>query len=46
VIFPAVLVIIISIIRTAWEDQTLEDELPGYSKYAERVKYRLFIGIW
>jgi len=46
VIFPTVLVIIISIIRTAWEDQTLQDELPGYSEYAGRVKYRLFPGIW
>jgi len=46
VIFPAVLVIIISIIRTAWEDQTLQDELPGYSEYAGRVKYRLFPGVW
>lgn len=46
VIFPTVLVIIISIIRTAWEDQTLQDELSGYSEYAGRVKYRLFPGIW
>ncbi len=46
VIFPTVLMIIISIIRTALEDQTLQDELPGYREYAGRVKYRLFPGIW
>ncbi|MCC6905092.1 MAG: isoprenylcysteine carboxylmethyltransferase family protein [Anaerolineae bacterium] len=34
------------IIRTALEDRTLQQELPGYRDYAQRVRYRLFPGIW
>jgi protein-S-isoprenylcysteine O-methyltransferase Ste14 len=34
------------ILRTYLEDKTLKEELLGYAKYAERVKYRLFPGIW
>lgn len=33
-------------IRTWLEDRTLHEELVGYSEYAEKVKYRLFFGIW
>jgi protein-S-isoprenylcysteine O-methyltransferase Ste14 len=33
-------------LRTYLEDKTLQEELPGYTEYAERVKYRLFPGIW
>lgn len=32
--------------RTILEDKTLQRELPGYSEYAERVRYRLVPGIW
>ena len=46
VIVPTVLVIIAIIIRTAKEDQTLREELPGYAEYAREVKYRLAPGIW
>jgi protein-S-isoprenylcysteine O-methyltransferase Ste14 len=34
------------IIRTALEDQTLHDELLGYSEYAKQTRYRLVPGIW
>jgi len=34
------------IVRTALEDRTLQRELPGYSDYAGRVRYRLLPGIW
>lgn len=34
------------VIRTALEDKTLQDELPGYSEYARRTRYRLLPGIW
>ncbi|MBC8223657.1 isoprenylcysteine carboxylmethyltransferase family protein [Candidatus Bathyarchaeota archaeon] len=34
------------VLRTHLEDRTLRDELPGYSEYAERVKYRLVPWIW
>ena len=34
------------ILRTHWEDQTLQAELTGYKQYAERVHYRLIPGVW
>jgi protein-S-isoprenylcysteine O-methyltransferase Ste14 len=46
VIIPTVLAITASVIRTALEDRTLQEELPGYREYAEEVKYRLIPGIW
>jgi len=39
-------VLILLVIRTAFEDCTLKRELDGYKEYAERVKYRLVPGIW
>jgi protein-S-isoprenylcysteine O-methyltransferase Ste14 len=46
VVIPSVMVIILTIIRTALEDRTLKEELPGYSEYTERVRYRLVPGVW
>ena len=43
---PAVLALIIAVIRTTLEDRTLQEELPGYKEYARRVRYRLFPGIF
>jgi protein-S-isoprenylcysteine O-methyltransferase Ste14 len=34
------------VIRTALEDKTLREELPGYAEYAQRVRYRLLPGLW
>lgn len=34
------------IIRTAFEDKTLQRELHGYQEYANQVRYRLLPGIW
>lgn len=34
------------ILRTQWEDQMLQAELAGYKQYTERVRYRLFPGVW
>lgn len=45
-IVPMVLVIAASVVRTALEDRTLRDELPGYEEYAKLVKYRLIPGVW
>jgi len=45
-IIPAVFALIIAVTRTALEDRTLQDELPGYREYARRVRYRLFPGIY
>jgi len=45
-LIPAAVALIISVIRTALEDQTLQEELPGYRDYARRVHYRLIPGIY
>jgi protein-S-isoprenylcysteine O-methyltransferase Ste14 len=34
------------VLRTALEDRTLQQELPGYSDYAQQTRYRLFPGLW
>lgn len=43
---PTLLVVALTIIRTALEDKTLQEELEGYRAYAERVRYRLLPGVW
>ncbi|MBM3141905.1 MAG: isoprenylcysteine carboxylmethyltransferase family protein [Chloroflexi bacterium] len=45
-LIPTVATIIIAILRTALEDDTLKRELEGYTKYAQRVRYRLLPGVW
>lgn len=40
-LIPAVVVSVISVIRTVLEDRTLLEELPGYRDYARHVRYRL-----
>ncbi len=32
--------------RTAQEDRVLREQLEGYAAYAEKVRYRLFPGVW
>jgi protein-S-isoprenylcysteine O-methyltransferase Ste14 len=34
------------VVRTAFEDRMLRDELEGYADYAARVRWRLLPGIW
>ena len=43
---PATVASIIAVIRTVLEDQTLQEELPGYRDYARRVRYRLIPWIY
>ncbi len=45
-LIPAAVALIIAVIRTALEDRTLQEELPGYREYALRVRYRLIPGIF
>jgi protein-S-isoprenylcysteine O-methyltransferase Ste14 len=45
-LIPALLGFCALVLRTALEDRTLHEELPGYPDYARRVRYRLFPGIW
>ncbi len=43
---PAVLSIVLLVVRTALEDRTLRDGLPGYGVYAARIRYRLLPKVW
>ncbi|MBL8162723.1 MAG: isoprenylcysteine carboxylmethyltransferase family protein [Anaerolineae bacterium] len=45
-LIPGGLVVLLGILRTALEDRTLQNELPGYKEYARRVRYRLLPGVW
>ena len=43
---PALITVVLFVIRTAFEDNTLHAELPGYAEYATRVRFRLIPGVW
>ena len=45
-LIPAAAATLVSVVRTELEDRTLQDELPGYRAYAQRVRYRLLPGIY
>lgn len=45
-LLPGFILMILYILRTAREDRTLHNELPGYPEYTQKVRYRLFPGIW
>ena len=45
-LIPAAVALIITVARTALEETTLKEELPGYREYARRVRYRLIPGIY
>jgi protein-S-isoprenylcysteine O-methyltransferase Ste14 len=34
------------LLRTYWEDETLQEELPGYKEYTQRVPYKMIPGVW
>ena len=43
---PAVISVVLLVIRAALEDRTLHEELPGYTEYATRVRFRMIPGVW
>lgn len=43
---PVVVFGVFFIIRTRLEDRFLQENLPGYREYAQKVRYRLLPGIW
>ena len=45
-LIPVAAALVIAVVRTALEDKTLHEELPGYQDYARRVRYRLVPGIY
>ena len=42
----ALIGLVIMVVRTALEDRTLQDELPGYTEFTQKTRYRLFPGVW
>ena len=45
-LIPGGLAALLFVVRTALEDKTLQEELDGYAKYAQKVGYRLLPGVW
>jgi protein-S-isoprenylcysteine O-methyltransferase Ste14 len=45
-LIPAAVIIVVFVIRTVLEDQTLQAGLPGYAAYAQHTRYRLIPGVW
>jgi len=45
-LIPGGLSAILLILRTSFEDRTLQKELTGYSEYASKVRHRLLPGAW
>jgi protein-S-isoprenylcysteine O-methyltransferase Ste14 len=42
----APLIVLLFAVRAVMEERTLMAELPGYTDYAARVRYRLIPGVW
>lgn len=40
------MIVFLFVLRTLLEDRTLQEELPGYNEYSERVRYKLIPGVW
>jgi len=45
-LIPAAISSVLLVLRTKWEDQTLQEELAGYKEYTEQVRYRLIPSVW
>ena len=45
-LLPALVVVVGIVPRTLFEERTLRAELPGYTEYTTRVKYRFVPGVW
>jgi protein-S-isoprenylcysteine O-methyltransferase Ste14 len=45
-LIPAAIGCAVLVLRTQWEDQTLQAELPGYREYTQRTRYKLLWGVW
>lgn len=45
-LIPAGVSSLVLVLRTKWEDETLQSKLSGYKEFAQRVRYRLIPGVW
>jgi protein-S-isoprenylcysteine O-methyltransferase Ste14 len=43
---PGLIAVVLYVVRTKLEDQTLMAELEGFVSYADQVKFKLLPGIW
>lgn len=43
---PVFIQTVFFILRTSLEDRFLQDNLPGYREYTQKVRYRLLPGVW
>ena len=44
-LIPAGLTSGLLVLRTFWEDRTLQAELPGYKEYTQKVRHKLIPGV-
>lgn len=45
-VIPALLIVPVIVMRIRNEEKVLAKDLPGYSEYLQKVKYRLVPGVW
>lgn len=45
-LFPSLVSAALYVVRTFLEDNTLQEELPGYQQYASQTRFRLVPGVW
>lgn len=45
-LIPGAITAVLTIVRTALEDKTLQEELPGYQDYTGETRYRLIPWVW
>ena len=45
-VLPALFLIPVLVIRIIGEEKLLTSDLPGYAEYTQKVRYRLFPGLW
>jgi len=45
-LIPAVIAVVVYVVRTQKEDVTLQEELPGYREFTQQTRYRLIPGVW
>jgi protein-S-isoprenylcysteine O-methyltransferase Ste14 len=43
---PVAVIVVALVVRTALEDRTLREELPGYAEYARQTRFRLLPLVW
>ncbi|MBU0718572.1 MAG: isoprenylcysteine carboxylmethyltransferase family protein [Planctomycetes bacterium] len=46
ILVPGCVIVVLFIVRTAFEDRMLRESLPGYDEYSKKTCYRLVPGIW